>query len=124
MSNPPNPSDESQPDNPHWMDDLQEFADKMLGDLEDASACDQVHPIIANWYDNELEKEPPQSRPAVWQALACLSTEILMDAENDEALAPLLDVVDEDALAMWVEHILMVGRAMEISLNNGELDDL
>ncbi len=118
------PPDDNQPESPNWMDDIQDFADQVLGDMDDAAACDQVHPVIAQWYDNELENEPPESRPAVWQAIACLATEILIDVDNDEALQPLLDAVDEDTLAMWVEHILMVGRAMEISLQNGDLDDL
>jgi hypothetical protein len=36
----------------------------------------------------------------------------------------LLEYVDEDELAAWVEHVLLVGRAFEISLRKGDLDDL
>ncbi|MEO0562094.1 MAG: hypothetical protein AAF125_08270 [Chloroflexota bacterium] len=127
MSNIPTPPDENpqeQPQTPKWMDELQDHADHVLGDLDMESACDQVHPIIASWYDDELEREPPDSRPAVWQAVACLATEIIMDAEQDDVLGPLVAELDEDAISMWVEHILVVGRAMQISLDNGELDDL
>ena len=121
MDNTPKSPEENQPD---WMDDIQDHADRVLGELDSGTAYDQVHPVIASWYDDELEKEPPESRPAVWQAVACLATEIMMDAENDDSLAPLLESADDEAVAMWIEHILLVGRAMEISLRNGDLDDL
>lgn len=120
-----NPSPQNDPqEDPKWLDELQDLANRVLGADENGSACEQVHPIIAEWYDKTLEQDPPQSRPAVWQAMSCLATEILIDAEADEVLAPLLDAVDEDHLAMWIETILLIGRSMEQSLNNGDLDDI
>ena len=116
-----------QPEDPKWMEEIQELAEEVLGAPENGSACEQVHPIIANWYDEKLEKmgdEPIEDRSSVWQAVSCLATEIMLDAESDESLEPLFTTVDEDILGMWVEYILMVGRAMEASLRDGELDDL
>ena len=57
------------------------------------------------------------------QAVACLATEVLYSAP-DELLDPLMEAVDEEALAMWVEHILLIGRAFESALRDGDLDDL
>jgi hypothetical protein len=39
-------------------------------------------------------------------------------------LEEVLKHVDEDALAGWIENVLMIGRAFEIALRSGELDDL
>jgi hypothetical protein len=36
----------------------------------------------------------------------------------------LLERVDEDEVALWIEQILLVGRAFEIALRRGDLDDL
>lgn len=116
-----------QPEDPKWMDEIQDLAEEILGSPDNGSACEQVHPIIARWYDGQLEKmddEPLEDRSAVWQAVSCLATEILLDAESDESLEPLFTSVDEDTLGMWVEYILMVGRSMEASLRDGDLDDL
>jgi len=124
MSNQSQPPNNPNSENPNWMDEIQDLADEVLGSPENGSACDQVHPVIARWYDETLEKEPPEARSSIWQAIACLATEIMMDAEQDDTLKPLFESIDEDALGMWIEDILMLGRAMEISLNNGELDDL
>ncbi len=121
---PPNPSNS---EDPQWLDDIQDLANQVLGSPDNGSACDQVHPVIARWYDGiqaQMEDEPLEDRPSVWQAVSCLATEIMRDAEADDSLAVLFDVVDEDMLGMWVEYILLVGRAMETSLNNGDLDDL
>lgn len=124
MSDQSNPNENSQPEDPRWLDDIQEFANQVLGDMDDGSACEQVHPVIARWYEDTLEKEPPDARSSVWQAISCLATEIIMDAELDESLQPLFQSIDEDTLGMWVVDILSLGRALEISLQNGELDDL
>ncbi len=127
MNNQQNPPQHDQPEDPKWMDEIQNLADEILGAPENGSACEQVHPVIARWYDDQVERmddEPPEVRPSVWQAVSCLATEILMDAEGDDSLEAMFDVVDEDTLGMWVEYILMVGRSMEASLRDGELDDL
>lgn len=122
-----NPSDNPNSEDPKWMDEIQELANKMLGVPENGSACEQVHPLIARWYDDTLMKmdeEPLEDRPAVWQAVSCLATEIMLDAEFDESLEPLFEMIDEDMLGMWIEQILLIGRAMEASLRDGDLDDL
>lgn len=124
---PSSPEDANNSEEPKWMEDIQDLANEVLGAPENGSACDQVHPVIAEWYDHALDKmetEAVEDRPAVWQAVSCLATELMLEAEVDETLAPMFDAVDEDMLGMWIEHILMVGRAMEASLQNGELDDL
>jgi hypothetical protein len=36
----------------------------------------------------------------------------------------LVEKIGEDEAALWVEHILLVGRAFEIALRGGDLDDL
>jgi hypothetical protein len=114
--------DDRQPpsDDPEWLDEFQELADQTLGD---GSSCEQVHPIVERWYEKLMQREPPESRDAVLQAMACLSTEILYNTPDD-VLEAVLEHVSEDALAGWIEFVLMVGRAFESSLRNGELDDL
>jgi hypothetical protein len=57
------------------------------------------------------------------QALSCLATEVLYSSD-DNLVSPLMESADEDEVAMWIEQILLVGRAFEIALRNGELDDL
>jgi hypothetical protein len=112
---------------PEWLDEIQDLANEVLGAPDNGSACDQVHPIIAQWYEDTLtrmEEEAIEDRPAVWQAVSCLATELMVEAEMDETLQPLFETVDEDMLGMWIEHILMIGRAMEASLRDGNLDDL
>jgi hypothetical protein len=107
-------------DDPEWLDEFQELADQQLGD---GSSCEQVHPIIERWYDNLMQNDPPESRDAVMQAMACLSTEILYNTP-DNVLEAVLEHVSEDELASWIEFVLMVGRAFEVSLRSGDLDDL
>ncbi len=107
-------------DDPNWLDEFQELANCKLGK---GSSCDQVHPIVERWYKVLLDSEPPASRDSVLQAMACLSTEILFDTP-DEVLDNVLKQVDEDTLANWIEYVLMVGRAFEVALHNGDLDDL
>jgi hypothetical protein len=36
----------------------------------------------------------------------------------------LSEAVDEDEVALWLQEILMIGRAFERALQNGRLDDL
>ncbi|NWG16692.1 MAG: hypothetical protein HXY41_08660 [Chloroflexi bacterium] len=108
------------PDNPQWLDEFEDLANR---ELEEGSSCEQVHPIVERWFQNLMEGEPPESRDSVMQAMACLSTEILYNSP-DEFAERLLEHMSEDDLAMWIEHILLVGRAFEIALRNGDLDDL
>jgi hypothetical protein len=108
------------PNEPDWLDEFEELADDQLGD---GSACEQVHPIVEQWYADALEQEPPESRDAVLQAMACLSTELIFDSP-DGLMEALSEFVDEDELALWVQHIVMVGRAFQIALDKGDLDDL
>ncbi len=105
---------------PDWLDEFEDMANKELGD---GSACEQVHPIVEKWYNELLEGEPPASRDSVIQAMSCLSTEILYDSPED-VLEAVLKHVSEDDLAGFIEYVLMVGRAFEIALQSGELDDL
>ncbi len=105
---------------PNWLDEFEEMANRELGD---GSACEQVHPIVEKWYNELLEGEPPASRDSVIQAMSCLSTEILYDSPED-VLEAVLKHVNEDDLAGFIEYVLMVGRAFEIALQKGELDDL
>jgi hypothetical protein len=107
-------------DDPRWLDEFEDLANQ---ELDDGSSCDQVHPVIERWFDDLMQSEPPPSRPSVAQAMACLSTEILNRSPED-LMDSLLQYVDEDELAAWVEHVLLVGRAFEISLRKGDLDDL
>jgi hypothetical protein len=107
-------------DGPDWLDEFRDLADRELGA---GSSCEQVHPIVQQWYQQLLEREPPPARDSVLQAMACLSSEILADAppylfEGNTGAA------QEDQMAGWIEYILMVGRAFELALQNGELDDL
>jgi hypothetical protein len=108
------------PNDPDWLDDFEELANR---ELADGSSCEQVHPVVERWYRRLMEQEPPPSRDSVLQAMACLSTEILYDAPDD-VLEEVLKHLDEDTLAGWIEYILMVGRAFEIALKSGDLDDL
>jgi hypothetical protein len=105
---------------PEWLRQFEELANEQLGS---GSSCEQVHPIIARWFEALLESEPPESRAAVMQATSCLATELLFSSP-DELVNPLLENVDEDDVALWIEQILLIGRAFEIALRNGELDDL
>ncbi|MCB9436919.1 MAG: hypothetical protein H6673_07990 [Anaerolineales bacterium] len=120
--------------NPNWLEEFEELANTQLGE---GSACKQIHPIIEGWYSRLMNGEPPQSRPSVMQAMACLSTEIMADMpedllellglEEDDTDSEALDDMDEAAnneLMFWVQEILMIGRAFQMALDSGELDDL
>ncbi len=102
---------------PKWLDEFEELANEQLGE---GSSCRQVHPIIEAWYEQLMDGEPPGSRPSVLQAIACLSTEIILDMPEE------LDLDEEDPqeLSYWIQEILMIGRAFQIALDSGELDDL
>jgi hypothetical protein len=108
------------PNDPNWLDEFEEMANQRL---EHGSSCEQVHPIVERWYTELMQGEPPESRDSVQQAMACLTSEILSDTP-DEMIEGMLEVVGEDELAGWIEYILLVGRAFEMSLRDGKLDDL
>ncbi|MBI5666951.1 MAG: hypothetical protein HZC41_03015 [Chloroflexi bacterium] len=112
-------SDHSSED-PKWLDEFEDLANR---ELDEGSSCEQIHPIIERWFQRLMEGEPPQSRDSVMQAMACLSTEVLYNSPDD-LIESLMANMSEDDLATWIEHILLVGRAFEIALRNGELDDL
>jgi hypothetical protein len=107
-----------QPNN--WLEEFEDMANERLGE---GSACKQIHPIIEAWYSKLMEGEPPESRDSVLQAIACLSTEILIDMPEDlfEVFA---NSVDQTEVACWVQEVLMIGRAFQMALQSGQLDDL
>ncbi len=105
---------------PRWLDEFEDLANRQL---EDGSSCEQVHPVVERWFHDLMEGEPPVSRPSIEQAMACLSTEVLYSAPDD-LVDSLLEHMDEEELAVWIEQVLLIGRAFEISLRNGDLDDL
>ncbi len=105
---------------PKWLEEFELMANERLGE---GSACKQVHPIIEAWYDQLMEGEPPDSRDSVLQAIACLSTEIVIDMP-EELFEAFVNGGDQTEFAYWVQEILMIGRAFQIALSAGELDDL
>lgn len=105
---------------PEWLRAFEELANSQLGE---GSSCEQVHPIVARWFDQLMDSDPPASRDSVLQAMSCLATEVLYSSPDD-VMNPLLEQVEEDDVALWIEQILLIGRAFEIALRNGELDDL
>jgi hypothetical protein len=107
-------------DDPHWLDEFEDLANR---ELPDGSACEQVHPIVEEWFHQLMAQEPPTSRPSVEQATACLTTEVI-NTFPDDVYEALLEQFDEDEVAAWVEQILRIGRAFEASLRDGKLDDL
>jgi hypothetical protein len=108
---------------PKWLQDFEQMANKELGPDVDGASCAQIHPIIERWFMRYLENDPPTARPSVEQAMACLTTEVL-NTLPPEVVDAMAKGMDEDELALWIENILLVGRAFEASLRNGELDDL
>lgn len=114
-------NDSSQsPEDPNWLDEFEDLANRKL---DYGSSCEQVHPIIERWFQKLMETDPPESRASVEQAMSCLSTEVL-NGLPDDLMEQLLDHLTEDDLAAWVQHILLIGRAFESALHNGQLDDL
>ncbi|MBW4439020.1 MAG: hypothetical protein KME04_17920 [Pleurocapsa minor GSE-CHR-MK-17-07R] len=110
---------ENSSDGPDWLDEFRDLANRQL---EDGSSCEQVHPIVARWFEKLMQRDPPESRDSVLQAMSCLATEIIASAPED--MIDQVDEEEEDALAGFIEYVLMIGRAFEISLRSGELDDL
>lgn len=114
-------SDQPSPDeSPEWLKPIEELANSQLGE---GSSCEQVHPIVARWFDELMDGDPPESRDSVIQAMSCLATEVLYSSPDD-LVNPLLEQIEEDDIAVWIEQILLIGRAFEIALRNGGLDDL
>ena len=113
-------SDPSSEDYPHWLKAFEELANRELGE---GSSCEQVHPIVVRWFDQLMDGEPPVSRDSVMQAISCLATEVLFSSP-DHLVNPLLDHAEEDDVALWIEQILLIGRAFEAALHSGDLDDL
>lgn len=113
-------SDQQTPQDPDWLDEFEDLANE---ELVDGSACDQIHPIIATWYEEVMTGDPPASRDAVWQAMQCLTTEALEDIPQELAAA-LAEHDLNDVLEEWVTELLLVGRAFQMALDNGRLDDL
>lgn len=111
------PHDANQPD---WLEEFENLANDQL---DEGSACDQIHPIIAAWYKELMGGDPPEARDSVWQALQCLTTEVLNDIPLSLVEVLSSKELDED-LADWVTEILLVGRAFQMALNSGRLDDL
>ncbi len=105
---------------PEWLQRIQELANDQLGS---GSSCEQIHPIITRWFEKLMDSDPPDSRDSVVQATACLATEVLFSSPEN-LMNPLLEHADEDDVALWIEQILLVGRAFEIALRSGDLDDL
>lgn len=113
-------ADKQKRQKPDWLEEFEDLANEQL---TDGSACDQVHPIVANWYAEVMAGDPPESRDSVWQALQCLTTEVMGDIPHVVAEA-LAERNADDELADWVTEILLIGRAFQIALDTGRLDDL
>ncbi|NLX08439.1 MAG: hypothetical protein GXY36_02165 [Chloroflexi bacterium] len=113
-------SDNQDNQKPDWLDEFEDLANEKLGE---GSACEQIHPIVAAWYQEVMAGDPPESRDAVWQAMQCLTTEVLNDIPTSIAEALEDDNLQEE-LSDWVTELLLVGRAFQTALNNGRLDDL
>jgi hypothetical protein len=110
----------TQVNDPQWLEEFQQLADEQLGH---GSSCEQVHPIVERWFDKLLEGDPPTSRPSVEQAMACLTTEV-MNTLPEEVVETISEVMDEEEFYVWIEQVLLIGRSFEMSLRDGELDDL
>lgn len=113
------PEHENSPD---WLRPIEDLANEQLGDGH-GSACDQVHPIVARWFEELMQGDPPPSRDAVQQAVSCLATEVYYSTPEEVSEA-LENALDEEDVLLWVEQILLIGRAFEGALRSGELDDL
>ena len=109
---------------PRELDWLDEFETMANDALTEGSACAQVHPIVERWLDDLLEGDPPTSRDSVWQAMSCLTTEIIYKLTPENILDVLEENFEEDEIAMWLESVVLIGRAFQQALDQGELDDL
>jgi hypothetical protein len=112
----------SKPKKLQWLDEFEHLANEVLGE-QDTSACDQIHPLVRDWYDETINDDFPPSRDAVMQAMACLTTEIMADIPEN-IFQVLSSSLDEEEVAVWLFEVLMLGRGFEQSLNSGRLDDL
>lgn len=106
---------------PKW---LEEFEDLANDRLEGGSSCHQVHPIVENWYMHLMQQEPPISRDSILQAMSCLSTELITDMPDEIFETLFNEDVDYEDITFWIQELLMVGRAFQMALDNGEFDDL
>lgn len=122
MENLPENDDQNKPrpDEPEWLREFEELAKR---ELNAEASCEQVHPVVQQWLEKLLSQEPPPARPSVMQAMACLSTEV-MHHIPENIFNSMMNIFNEEELAAWLEYVLMVGRAFEISLRDGGLDDL
>jgi len=112
--------DQQESNQPNWLDEFEDLANEQL---EEGSSCEEIHPIVAAWYEEVMAGEPPASRDSVLQAMHCLTTEAMNDMP--QAVTEVLSGRDlDDELAEWVTELLLVGRAFQIALENGRLDDL
>lgn len=106
---------------PEWLEPFEAMANEQL---DSGSACHQVHPIVENWYLKMMTHEPPASRDSVLQAIACLSTELINDMP-DEVFETLFDEgINYEDVVLWIQEVLMIGRAFQVALDAGEFDDL
>lgn len=106
---------------PNWLDEFENLANDQL---ETGSSCHQIHPIVENWYTKLLQEEPTMSRDSVLQAVSCLSTELVTDMPDEIFEALFNSDIDYEDVTFWIQQILMIGRAFQVSLDHGELDDL
>ena len=106
---------------PEWLEEFEEMANERL---DNGSACHQVHPIVENWYRKLLHQSPPPSRDSVLQAVSCLSTELVTDMPDSIFDALFNNETEYDDVTFWIQEMITVGRAFQIALDNGELDDL
>jgi hypothetical protein len=106
--------------NLEWLDEFEQLANEQL---DQGSACEQVHPIVENWLNDWLDSDFPEPRSSVSQALACLASEML-DNAPESILDTLLEHCDEDEVFAWVQGVLLTGQAFQKGLDDGLLDDL
>jgi hypothetical protein len=110
-----------QPKRPKWLDEFENLANSQLAS---GSACSQIHPIVERWYQKLQTQDRPPSRDSVMQAISCLSTELIEEMPSEIFEAVSNNDLAYDQIAIWIQQILMVGRAFQLSLDRGELDDL
>ena len=112
----------AQPPNnqPEWLSPFEDLANQQLGE---GSACEQVHPVMESWFSKLMDGAPPASREAIIQAVSCLATEVMLSSP-EHLIEPMLENASEDEIAVWIEQIILIGRAFEIALRSGEFDDL